>query len=67
MRVAPQIALNDEQKSKLTIYARGRSVPKRMVERAKIVLQAAEGKPDERSPQFSTSDVTRWRDGGRGS
>jgi hypothetical protein len=46
VRVAPQIALNDEQKSKLTIYARGRSIPKRMVERAKIVLQAADGKQD---------------------
>jgi transposase len=46
VRVASQVALNDEQRAKLTSYARGRSVPKRMVERARIVLQAAAGKQD---------------------
>ena len=64
MRVAPQIALNDEQKSKLTIYARGRSVPKRMVERAKIVLQAAEGKQDREIAavlHIGRHTVARWR------
>ena len=64
MRVAPQVALNDDEKSKLTIYARGRSVAKRIVERAKIVLQAAEGKQDQEiaaALRIGRHMVARWR------
>src|SRR5688572_26462680 len=46
MRVAANIVLTDEQKRELSIYARGRSVALRIVERANIILQAAEGKQD---------------------
>ncbi len=43
MRVARSIVLTEEQRAKLMGYARGRSVAKRVVERASIVLRAAEG------------------------
>ena len=64
MRVAPPVALNAEQRSKLMIYARGRSVPKRMVERANIVLRAAEGKQDREiaaALHIGRHTVARWR------
>lgn len=43
MRIAPSVVLLDEERSKLEKYARGRSVPARLVLRAEIVLMAAEG------------------------
>lgn len=43
MRVAPAIALSDEELAQLTSWARGRSTPHRVVLRARIVLRAAEG------------------------
>lgn len=64
MRVAPQIALTDTQRSVLSSYARGRSVPKRIVERANIVLQAAEGKQDREiaaALRLGRHTVARWR------
>jgi transposase len=64
VRVAPQVALNDEQRATLTSYARGRSVPKRMVERARILLQAAEGKQDREIATalgIGRHMVARWR------
>ena len=44
MRVARAITLTDEERVTLTKWARGRSTPARLVQRAKIVLAAAEGR-----------------------
>lgn len=43
MRVAAAITLTDEQRTTLTKWSRGRSTPSRLVQRAKIILAAAEG------------------------
>src|SRR4030088_574259 len=64
MRVAAQIVLTEEQRSVLSTYARGRSVALRLVERANIILQAAEGKQDQEiaaALQVGRHTVARWR------
>lgn len=43
MRIAPRIELSEEERQTLTKWSRGRSTPARMVQRAKIVLLAADG------------------------
>ena len=43
MRVAMKIELSDEQRRQLEAAARSRSLPLRVVERARIVLLAAQG------------------------
>jgi DNA-binding NarL/FixJ family response regulator len=43
MRIASPVRLNPEQKTALQRIARQRSLPSRLVERARIVLRAAEG------------------------
>lgn len=43
MRIAPQIDLRDEERRTLLKWSRGRSTPTRLVQRAKIVLLAADG------------------------
>ncbi len=43
MRVAPRIALSEEERAQLASWARGRSTPHRVVLRSRIVLRAAEG------------------------
>ena len=43
MRVAPKITVTDEERKTLERWARGRSAPVRLMQRAKIVLMAAEG------------------------
>jgi transposase len=44
MRKAIQITLTEEERSTLARWAKGRTTPMRLVVRAKIVLQAAQGK-----------------------
>jgi transposase len=64
MRIARPIGLSEEQRAKLAAYARGRSVAKRVVERARIVLQAAEGKQDREIAAalgVGRHTVARWR------
>ncbi len=64
MRVARCIVLTEEQRAKLTAYGRGRLVAKRVVERARIVLQAAEGKQDceiATGLRIGRRTVARWR------
>lgn len=64
MRVAAQVVLTEEQKSELRAYARGRSVALRLVERANIILQAAEGKQDQEiaiALELGRHTVARWR------
>ena len=43
MRVAPKVIVTDETRTTLEHWARGRSAPVRLMQRAKIVLLAAEG------------------------
>jgi hypothetical protein len=47
MRVAAQIVLSAEERAELERLARGRKVPARVVERARIVLLASEGKQNQ--------------------
>jgi transposase len=44
MRIAPHVVLTSDQRAKLEAYVRGRRMPARLVQRAKIVLLAANGK-----------------------
>ena len=44
MKSAPRITLSDEQQAILARWSRGRSTPVRLLQRAKIVLLAAEGR-----------------------
>jgi transposase len=64
MRVAPEITVTEEQRATLARWARGRSTPVRLMQRARMVLMAADGKQnkdiaDELGMQPST--VGRWR------
>ena len=65
MRVATPITLTEEQRSQLRVYARGRKVPQRLVERASIVLLAAEGNENleiAEELEISRHTVARWRE-----
>ncbi len=64
MRVAPAVAISDEQRKTLEQWARGRSLPARQVERARIVLLAAKGKLDiEIAAELAITNqkAARWR------
>ena len=64
MRVAPAITLTDKQRLELQGYARGRSIAQRLVERAKIILLAGEGKENLKIAEqlaISRHTVARWR------
>src|SRR5436309_6439156 len=64
MRVAPQIILTEDQERTLRRWARGRSLPVRQVERARVVLLAADGKQDleiAAEVGISNQKAARWR------
>lgn len=64
MRVARPIELSSEQKEALEQCARARSLPIRLVERARIVLMAAAGKQDKEIAAelgMTAHKVARWR------
>ena len=64
MRVAPRVYLTDEQRQTLEQWARGRSLPARRVERAKIVLLSAAGLRDiaiAAELRISNQKAARWR------
>lgn len=64
MRVAPKIALTEEQRRMLQRWARGRSTPARLVRRAEIVLAAAEGQENREIANelgIERTIVGRWR------
>src|SRR6266576_2675786 len=64
MRIAPAIVLNPEQRSALEQRARSRSLPARVVERARIVLLAAENRQDKEVAammEITPKKVARWR------
>jgi transposase len=64
MRVALPVAITSEQQQKLESIARARSLPSRLVERARIVLLAAEGRQDKEIAgllRLTPKNVARWR------
>jgi len=64
MRIAPAIVLNPEQRSGLEQRARSRALPARVVERARIVLLAAENRQDKEVAammEITPKKVARWR------
>lgn len=64
MRVAPPVIIDPSQRETLQQWARSRSLPARQVERAKVVLLAADGKTDleiAASLKISNQKAARWR------
>src|SRR6266478_5783979 len=64
MRIAPRVVLTEDQERTLHQWARGRSLPTRQVERARVVLLAAAGKQDlEIAAEVGVSNqkAARWR------
>jgi transposase len=64
MRIAPAVALTDEQTQTLERWARSRSLPSRQVERARIVLLASAGWQDleiAAELRISNQKAARWR------
>src|SRR5271165_178159 len=64
MRIAPPVVLNAEQRRALERMARQRKLAKRLVERAQIVLRAAEGLDDTSIAEqlrITRKTVSRWR------
>ena len=64
MKSAPRITLTDAQRDILTRWSRGRKTPVRLMQRARIVLLAAEGKMNKDiAAEFDImpNTVVRWR------
>lgn len=64
MRVAPAVELTEDQRQTLERWARGRSLPARQVERAHIILLAADGHQDIKIADrlgISNQKAARWR------
>ena len=64
MRVARPVKLSPEQRSVLEQHSRARSLPARLVERARIVLQAADGLQDQQianALMITPEKAARWR------
>jgi len=64
MRVAPAVTLAEEQRKTLEQWARGRSLPARLVERSRVVLLAAAGRQDlEIAAELGITNqkAARWR------
>jgi transposase len=63
MRVAPPVVLDSEQRKTLDQWARSRSLPVRQVQRAQIILLAADGKQDleiAATVNISNQKAARW-------
>src|SRR5881396_3478085 len=64
MRIAPAITLTGEQRKQLESWARGRSLPRRLGERAQMILLASEGRQNKeiaRTLRRGRQGVARWR------
>src|SRR5271170_5408296 len=64
MRIAAAVALNPEERQALERMARARSMPARLVERAQIVLLAADGLENKQIAQrmnMTAKKAARWR------
>ena len=65
MKSAPIITLTDNDRKMLTRWSRGRSTPVRLMQRAQIVLLAAEGKMNRdiaTELDIMPNTVGRWRE-----
>jgi len=65
MRTATPVSISAEVRRQLVKYSRGRSAPKRLVERARIVLMAADGQQNQviaATLGLSRPTVQLWRD-----
>src|ERR1022692_5110381 len=63
MRFAPPVVLDEQQRKTLEQWARSRSLPVRQVQRAKIILLAADGKQDleiAAAVNISNHKAARW-------
>lgn len=67
MRIAPAISLPADQQAALEQWARSRLLPARVVERARIVLLAAEGRQDKQIAAAMKITSKKYRAGGAGS
>jgi len=64
MRIAPPVALDTEQRSRLEAIVRSRKLPARLVERWRIVLLAAAGKQNRQIAtelKITPEKAARWR------
>jgi transposase len=64
MRIAPAITLSTEQRKQLETWARSRRAPRRMAERAQMIMLAAEGRQNReiaRAVGRTRQAVARWR------
>ena len=64
MRVAPTVTIDKSQRETLQQWVRSRSLPALQIERARILLLAAEGKTDleiAASLNISNQKAARWR------
>lgn len=64
MRIAPAITLSSDQQATLEQWARSRSLPLRVIERARIVLRAAAGRQDKEiatAMKITEKKASRWR------
>ena len=64
MRIAPQVTVTDEERKTLERWARGRSAPVRLMQRAKILLLAAAGQENKdiaAAVGVTRQLVGRWR------
>ena len=64
MRIAAAVELSPEQRQALERMARGRSLPARVVERARVVLLAADGLENKQIAQrmkMTPEKAARWR------
>ncbi len=64
MKKAPEITLTETERATLTRWSRGRSTPVRLMQRAKIVLRAVEGKMNKEIAAalgINPNTVVRWR------
>jgi len=64
MRIAPAVVLSEQQRTTLEGFARGRRIPARLVERARIVLLTADGQQDSQIAEVLSiprQKAARWR------
>jgi len=64
MRIAPHVALDADQQSRLEAIVRSRKLPARLLERSRIVLLAAAGKQNKQIAaelKITPEKAARWR------
>ena len=64
MRIAPQVELNADQRSRLEAIVRSRKLPARLIERSRIVLLAAAGGHNKQIAaelNITPEKAARWR------